>query len=211
MPTCCIVLNVCDAQDDVDIYCFHFIGGASRAARRSSSTPRTCYPPRTADSPSVCVRRRSWHVFVPRAPVLVQVLESGQVPLFGCVPARVRVPRAPVLVQVLESGQVPICGCVRARVRVPRAPVLVQVLENGQVPMFGCGMARVRVPRAPVLVQVLESGQVSISGCATARVCTPSTVVLSRPLQQPYTPPHSSVVAYAFRSFTKKSNDSLVG
>ena len=60
-------------------------------------------------------------------------------------------------------------------------------------------------------MQVLESGQLSILGCVRARVRTPSTVVLSRPLQQPYTPPGSSVVAYEPRSFTKKSNDSLVG
>ena len=76
---------------------------------------------------------------------------------------------------------------------------------------MGCRRARVRVPRAPVLVQVLESGQVSISGCVRARARTPITVVLSRPLQQSYTPPASSVFTYVFRSFTKKSDDSLVG
>ena len=170
MPTCCIVLNVCDMQDDVDIYCSHFIVGASRASWRS--------------------------FFHSGALVIHRVLQAVPAFCIGGVPARVLVPRAPVLVQVLENGQVPLCGCVTARARGPRAPVLVQVLENGQVPLFGCVRARVRVPRAPVLVQVLESGQVSICGCVTARDVTPSKVVLSRPLQQPYTPPHSSVFTY---------------
>ena len=120
-------------------------------------------------------------------------------------------PRALVIHRVLEAVPVFVTGGGPARVRVPRAPVLVQVLESGQVPITGCGKARPVVPRAPVLVQVLESGQVPMKGCAVARVRTPITVVLSRPLQQPYTPPGSSVVAYVFRSFTKKSNDSLVG
>jgi hypothetical protein len=127
------------------------------------------------------------------------------------VQARAVVPRAPVLVQVLENGQVSIIGCGRARGPVPRAPVLVQVLENGQVPICGCDRACVRVPRAPVLVQVLESGQVSINSYGRARVCTPIKVVLSRPLQQSYTPPASSVFTYGARSVTKKSDDSLVG
>ena len=92
-----------------------------------------------------------------------------------------------------------------------RALVIHRVLQAVPAFVFGGAPARVRVPRAPVLTQVLESGQVPIKGCATARVCIPITVVLSRPLQQSYTPPHSSVVAYVFRIFTKKSNDSLVG
>ena len=123
--------------------------------------------------------------------------------------------RALVIHRVLQAVPVFVMGGVPARVAIPRAPVLVQVLENGQVSMCGCVIARERVPRAPVLVQVLESGQVSTCGCETARACIPIIkVVLSPPLQQPYTPPGSCVVAYevpVFRSFTKKSNDSLVG
>ena len=93
----------------------------------------------------------------------------------------------------------------------PRALVVHRVLDAVPVFVSGCGRARVPVPRAPVLVQVLESGQVPIFGCEEARVCTPIKVVHSRPLQQPYTPQESSFVAYVVRSFTKKSNDSLVG
>ena len=180
---------------------------------------------RAVSSPSGACLKREWDLYSsevlrvflgvclpPRGLVIHRVLQTVPVFVIGGGPARVRLPRAPVLVQVLESGQVSILGCVVARGVAPRAPVLVQVLESEQVPTFGCGRARGLVPRAPVLVQVLESGQVSINGCATARVCTPiSKVVLSRPLQQSYTPPGSSVVAYVFRSFTKKSNDSLVG
>ena len=92
-----------------------------------------------------------------------------------------------------------------------RALVVHRVLQTVPVFVIGGVIARAGVPRAPVLVQVLESGQVPMKGCAVARVRTPITIVLSRPLQQPYTPPGSSVVAYVFRSFTKKSNDSLVG
>jgi len=147
----------------------------------------------------------------PRALVVHRVLQTIPVFVIGGGPARVRLPRAPVLLQVLKNGQVSILGCVVARGVAPRAPVLVQVLESGQVPTFGCGRARGLVPRAPVLVQVLESGQVPIKNCVVARVRTPIKVVLSRPLQQSYTPPASSVVAYGPRSFTKKSNDSLVG
>jgi len=120
-------------------------------------------------------------------------------------------PRALVIHRVLQAVPLFVTGGPKARVQVPRAPVLVQVLENGQVPILGCVRARVRVPRAPVLVQVLESGQVPLSGCISARECTPIKVVYSRPLQQSYTPTHSSEVAYAVRSFTKKSNDSLEG
>ena len=50
-----------------------------------------------------------------------------------------------------------------------------------------------------------------MTGCVKARGRTHSKVVLSRPLQQPYTPLGSRVFTYVFRSFTKKSNDSLVG
>jgi len=60
-------------------------------------------------------------------------------------------------------------------------------------------------------VQVLENGQVSFIGCGRAREHTPNKVVLSRPLQQSQTPQLSSAVTYGPRSFTKKSNDSLVG
>jgi len=101
----------------------------------------------------------------------------------------------------------------------PLALVIHRVLQT--VPMFViCGVpARHVVPRAPVLVQVLESRQVPIFGGVTARDHIPITVVHSRPLQQPYTPQLSSVVAYVVRSVstyvvrssTKKSNDSLVG
>ncbi len=94
-----------------------------------------------------------------------------------------------------------------------RALVVHRVLQA--VPVFALGgpIARVPVPRALVLVQVLESGQVSTIGCVRARACTPSmVVVLSRPFQQSYTPQLSSVFTYyPVRSFTKKSNDSLVG
>ena len=93
----------------------------------------------------------------------------------------------------------------------PRALVVHRVLQTVPVFVPGGVHACVRVPRAPVLVQVLENEQLSIKGGVRARPCTPITVVLSRPLQQPYTPPESSVVAYVFRSFTKKSDDSLVG
>ena len=93
----------------------------------------------------------------------------------------------------------------------PRGLVIHRVLQALPVFVFGGVLARVAVPRAPVLVQVLESGQVSIIGCVVAHARIPSTVVLSRPLQQPYTPLHSSAAAYEPRSFTKKSNDSLVG
>ena len=119
--------------------------------------------------------------------------------------------RALVIHRVLQTVPVFVMGGVTARDRVPRAPVLVQVPENDQVPKIGCFIARLRVPRAPVLVQVLESGQVPLHCCVGARVCTPSKVIHSCPLQQPYTPPGSSVFTYEFRSFTKKSNDSLVG
>jgi hypothetical protein len=92
-----------------------------------------------------------------------------------------------------------------------RALVIHRVLQTVPVFFLGGEMARVRVPRAPVLVQVLESGQVPMKSCASARARPPIKVVLSRPLQQSYTPPASSVVTYALRSFIKKSNDSLVG
>ena len=92
-----------------------------------------------------------------------------------------------------------------------RALVIHRVLQAVPVFVIGCAMARAVVPRAPVLVQVLESGQMCMKGCVIARNRTPIKVVLSRPLQQSYTPQESSVVAYVYRSFTKKSDDSLVG
>ena len=92
-----------------------------------------------------------------------------------------------------------------------RALVVHKVLQAVPAFAFGGPSARGNVPRAPVLVQVLESGQVSIKGCVMARLLTPIKFVLSLPLQQSYTPPASRVFTYVFRSFTKKSNDSLVG
>ena len=103
--------------------------------------------------------------------------------------------------------------------------VVHRVLQAVPVFFLGGGRARKQVPRAPVLVQVLESGQVPMKGCVLTLGCTiekvmtnwvltgrtPSTVVFLRPLQQSYTPPHSSEVAHGVRSFTKKSNDSFVG
>ena len=54
-------------------------------------------------------------VFLPlRALVIHRVLQAVPVFVMGGVIARVRVPRAPVLVQVLESGQVSIIGCVKS-------------------------------------------------------------------------------------------------
>ena len=46
-------------------------------------------------------------VLPPRALVVHRVLQAVPVFVIGGGPARVRVPRAPVLVEVLESGQVP--------------------------------------------------------------------------------------------------------
>ena len=91
------------------------------------------------------------------------------------------------------------------------ALVIHRVLQAVPVFVMGGVHACVRVPRAPVLVQVLENEQLSIKGCVSARLHFPSTVVLSRPLQQSYTPPESSVVTYVLRRVTKKSNDSLLG
>ena len=93
----------------------------------------------------------------------------------------------------------------------PLALVIHRVLQAVPVFVIGGKMARGPFPRTPVLVQVLENVQVPICGCARARVCTPSKVVLSRPLQQSYTTPGSSVLTYGVCNFTKKSNDSLVG
>jgi len=103
-----------------------------------------------------------------------------------------------------------------------RGFVIHRVLQAVPVFVLDGAIARLRVPRVPALVQVLENGQVTIKGCvstkikdcARAHVFNPSTVVLlSRPLQQSNTPPGSSPVAYVcrVRSFTKKSNHSLVG
>ncbi len=47
---------VIDNGSSID--CWHFIRGALRTTWRISPTPGTCYPPRTAGSPSVCYRRR---------------------------------------------------------------------------------------------------------------------------------------------------------
>ena len=49
----------------------------------------------------------------PLALVVHRVLQALPVFVIGGVVARVQVPRAPVLVQVLESGQVSMCGCGR--------------------------------------------------------------------------------------------------
>jgi len=76
-----------------------------------------------------------------------------------------------------------------------RGLVIHRVLQAVPVFVMGGVIAREPVPRAPVLVRVLENGQVPLNGCVGARACTPNKVVLSRPLQQPYTPQSSSVVA----------------
>ena len=91
------------------------------------------------------------------------------------------------------------------------ALVIHRVLQAVPVFFLGGEIARGPFPRAPVLVQVLQNVQVPICGCAIARERAPSTVVLSRPLQQSYTTPGSSVLTYGVRNFTKKSNDSIVG
>ena len=143
--------------------------------------------------------RRSYSSIVGISSEVLRVLLGVVLPL-----------RALVIHRVLQAVPVFVIGGAKARVQSQGHPFSCKYLRTGKCP-FGLRKARVRVPRAPVLVQVLESGQVPLSGCISARECTPIKVVLSRPLQQSYTPPHSSVVAYAVRSFTKKSNDSLVG
>ena len=95
-------------------------------------------------------------VFLPlQALVIHQVLQTVPAFALGGVIARVFAPRAPVLVRVLENGQVPINGCGRARVLVPRAPVLVQVLESGQVSIKGGVRARPCTPSTVVLSRQL--------------------------------------------------------
>ena len=114
------------------------------------STLGTCCPPRTAGSPSVCKRLRKSTCTVPRAPVLVQVLESGEV------------------LRLREHG------------RVQGHPFSCKYLRAGKCP-FGCG----------------------------ARVCTPIKVVHSRPLQQSYTPPASSVVHIRVSQLAPRSPTTL--
>ena len=92
-----------------------------------------------------------------------------------------------------------------------RALVIHRVLQA--VPVFRMGgVQHVSCLQGhPFSCKYWRAGKLSIMGCLRAHVFTPSTVVLSRPLQQPYTPPGSSEVTYELRSFTKKSDDSLVG
>ena len=77
--------------------CFAYLGVFSH--------PGTCCPPRTAGSPRFVVGGVST-CSVPRAPVLVQVLESGQCP-FGCALARVCTPSTVVLSRPLQQPYTP--------------------------------------------------------------------------------------------------------
>ena len=73
-------------------------------------------------------------VYLPlRALVIHRVLQTVPVFAMGGVKARVRVPRAPVLVQVLESGQVPIRGCPRARVCTPNKVVFGALVQGDDI------------------------------------------------------------------------------
>ena len=72
------------------------------------------------------VLRVALGIFLPlRALVVHRVLQTVPAFVLGGVIARALTPRAPVLVQVLESGQVSIKGCVKARARVPSSSTFV--------------------------------------------------------------------------------------
>ena len=58
----------------------------------------------------------------------------------------VSIPRAPILVRVLEHGQVVSLGCHFARLLIPRALILVQVFEHSQVASLGCHLAGLLIP-----------------------------------------------------------------
>ena len=98
---------------------------------------------------------------IPRAPVLVRVLEHIEVASLGCLRARVRIPRASVLVGVPEDVQMASLRRAVARLGIPRARVLVRVPEYVEVAAPGCQLAGVPVPRASLLVEVLEHVQVA--------------------------------------------------
>ena len=74
----------------------------------------------------------------PRALVIHRVLQAVPVFVTGGPIARVpdRVPRAPVLVQVLENGQLSMIGCVRARPCIPSTVVLSHPLQQPYTPLY---------------------------------------------------------------------------
>jgi len=69
-----------------------------------------------------------------RALVVHKVLQAVPAFAFGGPSARGNVPRAPVLVQVLESGQVSNLGCALARVCTPNAVVHSRPLQQSYTP-----------------------------------------------------------------------------
>ena len=102
------------------------------------------------------------------------------------VSARVRVPRAALLVRVLEALQVTTPSRVRARAHVPRATLLAQPLENLEVAATSrvCARVHVNLPRRAA-VTPLEDLEVAPPSSLSARHRVPRTALLVQPLDEP--------------------------
>ena len=195
---------------------------------------RTCYPPRTADSPSRSLYGGVPHVSSSQGhPFSCKYLRAGSVPFRlrkgTCPSSKGTRSRAstetavPIRLRSTDESK-----GTRSRASTGERASVHYGLRKGTCPSSKGTRSRASTgERASAHYGLRKSTCTSPKGTRSrastgerasvhyrlrrARVCTPITVVLSRPLQQSYTPPRSSVVAYVFRSFTKKSNDSLVG
>ena len=120
---------------------------------------------------------------VPRAALLVRVLEALEVTALSRVRARALVPPAAVLVRVLEALEVAAHSRERTRPPVPRAAVLLDPLEDVEVAAPSRVLARALVPRAVVLVRPLEALEVAALSRPLARPLVPLAAVLVRVLE----------------------------
>ena len=132
----------------------------SSTSTRSTDT-RSCAYFSTSRWPPL--RRHRARVLVPRAPVLVSVLQHLQMASSRRLRARPLAPRTPVLVRVLQHLQVASLRRLQARVLVPRTPILTRPLQHLQVASSRRLRARQLVPQTPVLVRVLQHLQVASS------------------------------------------------
>ena len=112
----------------------------------------------------------------PRALLIHRVLQAVPVFVNGGVIARGRVPRAPVLVQVLESWQVSAIGCLRARVWAPSKVVHSRPLQQPYTPtassVFTYGARSVTKKSDDSLVGQRQCFVVVQQSCGTP-VCAP--------------------------------------
>ena len=102
--------------------------------------------------------------------------------ILSCALTSLLIPRAAVLMQVLEHIKMTTLGSISTSLLIPGAAILFGKHDHIQMTTSGCPHACACIPRAALAPEPLQYLQVTIPSCIHACACTPRAALASEPL-----------------------------